>query len=231
MLFACSCSREKTGAAQWGRISIQGTEGRKCNISDGPSKFDDSSMTQTEIGSRDSGLIIKKARLVAETQDNGDILRVVAEGQDRKGNPVQLKYEWLKNNEYASDSDTISGFKRGDKISVGITPFDGRNFGQTRTLTSEIKSCTPKLTESKEVSFDGKTLIYQVKAVDPGGDQLTYSLIDPPEGMVIDKDSGLIKWLLSENASGSKSVKVDISNTSGGKLIYTLNYSPNEPAK
>lgn len=166
-----------------------------------------------------------KAGFKLENTDGTDIIRIVAAGSGKNADQVTFQYEWTKNGEPAGSSDSISGFKRGDRISVKITPFIGKDSGQSRTLNVEIKKTAAKLIESSKVSFDGKVLLYQVKAVSPDGDPITYELIDAPQGMEIDKNSGLIKWVIPENAPASQSLKVKMSDNSGGELIYPLNIS------
>ena len=48
----------------------------------------------------------------------------------------------------------------------------------------------PKIVENKLISYEGDLLIYQVKAIDPDGGTLTYSLKDAPKDMVIDSQTG-----------------------------------------
>ena len=227
MFILCSCSPEKAktsgeiGTSHGGPLSAtqsadRTTEGNSADNSSTPCLV-------TDEGSTISRPVLRKACIIPENKDNCDILRAVAEGRDSKGKPLSFKYEWRKNNFYAGDSDSLSDFKKGDKISVEITPFDGKNYGPSRILTTEIKKSTPKLTESNQVSFDGKVLVYQVRAVDPDGYPINYSLMDAPQGMDIDKNSGLIKWVLPGNISGDQSVKVKISDNTGGEVVYTLN--------
>jgi len=221
----CSCSPDKaitsglTGKGCVGQSAVVISDNREAKSSA------DSSLSayDNDTESTNTGLMVKKACLIPETQNNSDLLKVVAEGRDKDGKPVSCKYEWSKNGEYAGDTDRISGFRRGDRISVKITPCDGINYGQPRILSAEINKSTPKLIESKQVSFDGNVLVYQVKAMDPDGYPITYSLIDAPQGMEIDKNSGLIKWLLPENASGNQSVNIKISDNAGADIAYAIN--------
>jgi hypothetical protein len=169
---------------------------------------------------------VTKARFQLETTNNTDIIKVIAEGTVREGNTVTFKYEWTKNNEPAGETDSIKEFKRGDKLSVKITPFDGKEYGQSKTLSTEIKNTTPRVIEHAEIKIDNNLLAYQVKAFDPDGDPLAYSLIEAPEGMTIDETSGLIKWPVDPGSYGKKyGIKVKISDNHGGEVVYSLNLS------
>jgi len=167
---------------------------------------------------------LAKAKLQLETINNVDTLKVVTEGKDKDSKPITYEYEWTKNSEPAGSVDSISGFKRGDKLAVKITPFDGEAYGPPRVLTTEIKNVPPRIIEHQETTFDGKILSYQVKATDPDGDPITYSLVDPPKGMTIDSASGMIKWPVDETVSaGTYGVKVKVSDGQGGENLYTIN--------
>lgn len=170
--------------------------------------------------------VITKARFQVETANNMDMIKVIAEGTDSDGDTVTFKYEWTKNNKPAGEGDSIREFKRGDKLSVKITPFDGKDYGQPRTITTEIKNTTPRVIEHAEIKIDNNLLTYQVKAFDPDGDSLAYLLIEAPEGMAIDEASGLIKWPVDPGSYGKKyGIKVKISDNHGGEVVYSLNLS------
>ncbi len=159
-----------------------------------------------------------RARLILESRSDADIARVVAEGPEK----VTYNYEWTKNGLPAGTGDSISGFKRGDRLSVKITPYNGKEYGQPRILTTEIKNSVPKVVENKEIKFDGRLLTYQVKAYDPDQDVLSYSLVEAPDNMIIDKSSGVIKWEIKKEDTGKRSVKIKISDGNGGEVIYGL---------
>jgi hypothetical protein len=159
-----------------------------------------------------------RARLILESRNDADIVRVLAEGPEK----TAYIFEWTKNGAPAGTGDSISGFRRGDKLSVKITPYNGKEYGQSRILTTEIKNTLPKVVENKEIKFDGKLLTYQVKAYDPDEDVLSYSLVEGPENMTIDTSSGVIKWEIQDKDKGKRSVKVKISDGHGGEVIYVL---------
>lgn len=169
---------------------------------------------------------VTKARFQMETASNTDIIKAVAEGKDREGNPVTFKYEWTKNNEPAGEGDSIRDFKRGDKLSVKITPFDGKEYGRPTALTTEIQNTTPRIIEHTDMKIDNNILTYQVKAFDPDGDILAYSLVEAPKGMTIDEAGGLITWLVGKGDYGKKyAIKVRISDNHSGEVVYSLNLS------
>ena len=62
---------------------------------------------------------------------------------------------------------------------------------------------------------------YQVMASDPNGDTLTYSFIIKPDGMSIDRESGLISWTPANNQVGIHKIIVEVSD---GKQSVTQNF-------
>jgi hypothetical protein len=156
-----------------------------------------------------------------ESRDDKDILTVVAEATDKDGDEVTFAYEWTINGESAGNGEFITGFKKGDKISVKITPFDGKEYGHSRILNTEINNTPPKITAHKDYKFDGVTYSYQVRAYDPDGDALTYELKTGPPGMTI-SSTGLITWTVPSGFSGKAPASVSVSDGKGGEAFYNF---------
>jgi hypothetical protein len=184
------------------------------------------SMQQEENIERDSNIpVIRKARLQLESVDNIDRVRIMVEGNRDDAGTVKYRYEWFKNgNSFGGNEDSITGFKKGDKIEVKITPFDDRRDGQPRLLSFTVARTPPKIVESKAISFDGDVMSYQVKAIDPDGGALTYSLANAPEGMTIDGATGVIKWHVKTKDRCKCNVNVMIKNTGGAEAVYPLSF-------
>jgi RHS repeat-associated protein len=58
---------------------------------------------------------------------------------------------------------------------------------------------------------------YDVNAIDPEGDAITYSLVSGPQGMQIDSASGLITWTPTSAQIGSHLVQVAATDSNGGR--------------
>jgi hypothetical protein len=71
---------------------------------------------------------------------------------------------------------------------------------------------------------DGNTYTYQVKADDPDGDPIIFSLKTAPKGMEIDKETGLMKWEIRKGDQGTQSIEIEASDNEGAKSFqrYTL---------
>jgi len=139
----------------------------------------------------------------------GTIVKAEAEGRDPDGDLVSLHYEWKKNEETvfegSMDELKTDGFKKGDFITVFVTPSDGKMKGKTRKSIPLIIANRPpeiKSTPSTEI-VNGK-YTYKVEASDPDGDVLTFSLEESPAGMAIDPAAGIIKWDIPAVSPDSK---------------------------
>jgi hypothetical protein len=176
------------------------------------------------IDSNAGQIKITKAVFNPEYMNGRDVLKVVAEAKGPSGSEeIQMKYEWKINSQNAGNGgDNISGFKRGDKVSVRITPYTENQTGHPVMLNLEIENTTPGVFGGKELINDGKTFSYQINAQDPDGDALSYELLSGPEGMTIDRKSGVVNWPVRENNSGSNPVKVKITDGRGGEITYQL---------
>ncbi|HOW54313.1 MAG TPA: Ig domain-containing protein [Syntrophorhabdaceae bacterium] len=177
--------------------------------------------------------VLSKAKLKLESVNNKDIVKVIVEKPPgRDGVEMIYRYDWSINGQPAGDgSDSLSGFKRGDKVAVKVTPFEGEKALQARVLEFSIQNTPPHVSEDKQFKYDGKSFSYQVKCTDPDGDTLTYELTEAPQGMSIDPKTGTINWQLTENDYGQHNVKVKISDNKGGVAMHPFKIDLPKPTE
>ncbi len=147
-------------------------------------------------------------------------LVVKAETIDIDGDYVELQYQWYVNEETspALSSNTLAAnqYVRGDKIRFSITPSDGRSEGvpyQSATLV--VPNASPQILSQPPEQFAAYEYTYQVKAMDPDGDTLTYTLEKGPAGMTIDQATGLVTWPLTGVKPGVYELRIVVSDPSG----------------
>lgn len=166
---------------------------------------------------------VASVKLLPEVFKPGDRLGVEPVGTDADGDAVTFLYEWTVNGEPAGNGKNLDRpLRRGDHVSVKITPYDGADYGNPVVIQKEIRNMPPVIVDHKEFSFDGTVYTYQVKASDPDGDTLTYSLESPLNGMTIDPSSGLLKWVVPSEFKGKKDVTVVVSDGNGGSAKYNI---------
>lgn len=165
---------------------------------------------------------IATASLKLENENNLDVIRVLPVGIDKDGDPVSFSCEWTRNGTIVGNGESLSEFKRGDSLSVKITPYDGKAYGRPKTVVTEILNTCPKVIGHSEFVFDGAVFSTRINATDPDGDSITYSIASAPAGVTVDADSGLLRWAVPPDFTGRQEVTVKISDGAGGELIYTL---------
>lgn len=166
---------------------------------------------------------VESVKFLPEGIKPGETMSIEPVGTDADGDAVTFLYEWTLNGEPAGKGKSIEcPVKRHDIISVKITPFDGQDYGRPVVIQREIRNLPPMIIDHKEFSFDGKIYTYQVRASDPDGDTLTYSLESASNGMTIDPTSGLLTWIVPPEFNGKKNVSIIVSDGQGGTSHYNL---------
>ena len=162
-------------------------------------------------------------KLLPEVFKPGETLNIAAEGADADGDPVSFVYEWTKNGAPAGSAKSLAdSVQRGDKITIKITPFDGQEYGSPVEIEREVRNMPPVIVGHKEFSFDGSVYTYQVKASDPDGDTLAYSLEAPANGMTMDPVSGLLTWIVPAEFKGKQSIIITVSDGQSGSAKYSI---------
>jgi hypothetical protein len=143
---------------------------------------------------------------------------VEAEGQDADGDPVRFEIAWQKNGEPAGSGNRLTTpLKRGDKVVVMITPFDGKDRGKSATLSREILNTPPAIEGQEQFQVGDNAVTFHVRASDADGDPLMFSLKDAPAGMSIDRSTGFVRWVTSPGTTGKVPFTVIVSDGSGGE--------------
>ncbi|HDH02566.1 MAG TPA: hypothetical protein ENH17_05510 [Nitrospirae bacterium] len=169
---------------------------------------------------------IQSAKLLPRTPRKGDDLHVEIKTFDGDGDSVTVDYELLINGEsipqrVLDDPGILNGdfIKRGDRVSVKITPADGETNGRAIILASLVANSAPVVSDELETEFNGSIYSARINAFDPDGDSLTYTLKQAPEGMTIDPETGVITWLVTPDDEGEHDITVSIKDGHGGEII------------
>ena len=96
----------------------------------------------------------------------------------------------------------------------GATPGTAWAFTTTANHPPTITSTPPLMVN--------RTYEYDVKATDPDGDALAFSLTNAPDGMTIDAETGLIRWTASPTQIGTVAPTVTVSDGRGGAASQSL---------
>ncbi len=157
----------------------------------------------------------------------GDTIKIEAVTLDKENDPVTISYHWKKNDlplpvETATLKITEE-FKRGDKISVRLIPHDGKTYGSPITLNVVIANAPPVIEQSEDMfNIEGSFYSYKIKAHDPDGDKLTYTLKSAPSGMTINPATGQIQWSIPTGFRGEAPVKISVTDGQGGEISQSF---------
>jgi hypothetical protein len=163
----------------------------------------------------------------------GSTLGVEAEGYDADGDAIRFEIAWRKNGEPAGTGSRLEpAVKRGDKVNVTITPFDGEERGKSATISREIRNAPPVIEGQEQFQVSGNVVTFHVRASDADGDSLSYSIQDAPAGMLIDRTSGDVRWETPPGTAGKVPFAVTVSDGSGGEATarFTVTISEQPPS-
>ena len=166
----------------------------------------------------------------------GNTLGVEAEGYDADGDSVQFEIAWRKSSQPAGTGNRLTApVKRGDKVSVTVTPFDGKGRGTSATLSREILNTPPAIEGQEQFQVTDNAVTFHVRASDADDDPLIFSLKDAPPGMSIDRGSGWVRWVTSPGTTGKVPFTVIVSDGAGGestaRISVTIAEQPSSGAR
>lgn len=177
--------------------------------------------------------VVAGVRLLPEYIYRSVNITAEASGTDPNGDTVSFDYQWIINGDEAVEQrgKVLEGdqFKRGDSITVRVIPSD--RFAQGTSFTPPpviIPNAPPRFVSSPPKESASGVYFYQVKAVDPDGDEISYTLTKAPEGMKIDSDDK-IEWTIKKEDKGTHEVTVTADDGNGGRATqeFTININVN----
>ena len=129
----------------------------------------------------------------------GTKIKAEVSARDADEDEVAYFYEWRKNDNALPDNDRMeldtTGFKKGELVTLFVTPFDGKDKGKKRFSKTIVMANRPlEITSVPSTAISNGKYIYEVKAADPDNDTLTFSLEEAPLGMTIAPATGVIRW-------------------------------------
>ncbi len=192
--------------------------------------YDQNIPSLTEIKSVKINMVSGNPRdgFQAEVEFNGDT-----------SEDTRVTYDWRHNGEditgvHDPKLEWKEGFKKGDTITLSVTPYDDLGEGAVSAVGSiTIPNSPPVITSQPETSFEEGRFSYIVQAEDPDGDPIDLSLWNAPKGMTIEPAAGLILWEYGEKDAGDYKVTVIAEDPEGAQSTQELSLSihPQESAK
>lgn len=149
---------------------------------------------------------------------------------------VQVTFRWWRNNQVVKEGDDAvldtAGFRAGDVIVVEATPADPEGAGQTvRSEPVMIQNSPPTVTTTPPPPTNLERYEYAVRATDPDGDPIRFSLVSAPLGMTIGENSGLIIWRIPPGLKGTHNAQIAIEDNRGGSAVQNIELTLPAPAE
>jgi hypothetical protein len=173
--------------------------------------------------------IIEEVRIEPKIAYSNCDLKAFVKTPAADGGSMSYSYQWERNGVVLTEEKTDvlgrGGFKRGDTIAVTVTPQDGASEGMPRKSEPvTIANGPPIITSSPPHKTNGNIYTYQVTANDPDNDPIVFALKTAPQGMEIDKETGLVRWEIRKGNQGTQSIEIQASDAEGAKSFqrYTL---------
>jgi hypothetical protein len=174
--------------------------------------------------------VIQEVRIEPKMAYANDPLKVHVKSNDIDRDFIYYTYQWEKNGAVLTEEKgevlERGRFKKGDSISVTVTPDDRESQGiSKKSEPITILNSPPIIVSSPPTSVEGNDYIYQVKAYDPDNEPISFALKSGPKGMEIDKDTGLIRWAIRSQDRGTHSIEIEASDKEGAKSFqrFVLN--------
>jgi hypothetical protein len=172
--------------------------------------------------------VVTSVLLNPEQLRRGVDVTALPQAIDADGDDVTFSYKWRINGiDVPEDKPMLNGkqFKRGDRISLTVTPYDSSGPGEVfNSKEIIIPNAAPSFITTPPKDFSGETYAYQAMAEDPDDDPVSYSLVSPPPGMTIDNKTGMIQWKIGRDQAGNHTIEIVAQDPEGAKMSqkYTL---------
>jgi hypothetical protein len=166
---------------------------------------------------------------------SSDTLEAVVSGKDRDDDQLMYAYSWAVNGEKVIGENGPSldkrYFRRGDRVKVSVTAYDGTDWGKEVAAPGvTIRNSPPTIVSTPPERLESDLYRYAVKADDADGDSLRFSLQgNVPPGMRIDAATGVVEWkVVVPKEATTWEYEVVAQDPEGLKSIQkiTLKYTP-----
>ncbi len=189
--------------------------------------------TSVKVGNSPPRIIDTTIEMVSEKDET--YILVTPQIEDADDDVITVTYQWRVNGEvledHSGDRLPVTAYQPADSVKVILVASDGTVSTQPYQ-TNEVAAlgAAPIIISSPVTSFKTLDYTYQVEAIDPDGGTLEYSLQEAPDGMQIDRRSGLISWSLRGVQADEYRVVILVEDSDGdqSRQEYVLTLRPPE---
>jgi hypothetical protein len=151
------------------------------------------------------------------------------QAKDINDDPIEFRYTWRVNGSrsfFDGNSLPKSEYRRGDWIDLTVVATDGKVSSEPlASKPFEVTNAAPVITSSPG-GFDAEgALSYQVEVEDPDDEAgFQYRLLEGPDGMQLDGETGQLTWTPSKRQVGTHSTKIEVVDSKGGKAWQSFDF-------
>ncbi|MAI79463.1 MAG: hypothetical protein CL917_11015 [Deltaproteobacteria bacterium] len=187
------------------------------------------------IGNRPPVVLDLELLTGSETRP-GDIVNTKVRAHDPDGDDLRMIYEWRVNGRRVSDGDSsydTADLRRGDLIQVTVNVDDGDDHSERRVSNEvEIANSPPQIVSDPGKASIGSSFFYQLRATDSDYDRaLTYTVVEGPMGMEIDRLGGELTWMPGPSQGGVHRVMVQVEDRHGGAASQSFDITITDEAE
>lgn len=229
LIVVMSCSNGDNPTNKESQKASSKTTSKVRDVAKADNKQEESNeSTYTNKGINNQPQITSIKIIDASDDDTTRGFKAIVEAKDLDEDEVSFRYQWKRNGEdiVGAVSELLEwqeDFKKGDNISIQVIPFDGKEEGVWKTEGGfTIPNSPPKIVSEPEARMEGGKFIYTVKADDPDGDSVEFTLKNAPKGMTIEPATGVITWEFGENDVGEYKPEIIASDPEGAEDLQIL---------
>ncbi len=154
-------------------------------------------------------------------QSAGAKLSAYFESTEEGFSDMDAQYEWQVNGVAVSTEDELetAAYAPGDVITLRAR-LDNGNDRPSRFVTSRpitlARGDAPEILSEPLAGIEAGLFRYQVRATSPSSEaQLSYELLNGPQGMTVDSESGMVQWRPSTSQRGRFEIEVAVKDQWG----------------
>lgn len=171
----------------------------------------------------------------SQGQSPGATLSAHFESTEDGFSDMDAEYEWRVNGEAVSSDEKLktAAYSPGDVITLRARLDDG-NGRPSRFVTSRpiilARNDAPEILSQPLAGVEAGLFRYQVRAKSPSPDaQLSYELLNGPQGMTVDATSGLMEWRPSSSQRGRFEIEVAVKDQWGSGAAQSFAIEADAP--
>ncbi len=166
---------------------------------------------------------VLSVRIRPEVISAGTGISAEADGHDPDDDPLRYDFEWrVSGGRHYGETLPGGHVRRGEEISLKVVAYDGDDESEPFDVSGiSAANSPPRFASTPPAEFSG-AFIYEMRANDPDGDEVRFSLVRGPESMVL--NGNRLEWEAGGSA-GDAEVVLSAEDGHGGSALQSFRLS------